>query len=107
MPNTVDGKGKYKYKSPTQTKPTVNPNKALKGTLLKGLRTRPKPVTSSKPQISMLEVCSKRIIAPVANSKAPTKMPRYPSPFRIFSADPFVKKLSSFEMATIPPKTKM
>ena len=107
MPNTVGGKGKYKYKSPTQAKPTINPNKALKGTLLKGLSINPKPVTSSKPQISMFEVCSNRTIAPVANSKAPTKIPRYPNPFRTLPAEPFIKKLSNFETATIPPKIKM
>src|SRR5512136_1569868 len=102
----VTGKGKYTYKSPAHTKPATSPSNALKGIRLKGLRTNPSPVATSKPHTSQLQASPRRTTTPVANNRAPTQIPRYPRALRKLPAEPFVRKLSNFETATTPPKIK-
>ena len=107
MPNTIAGKGKYKYKSPAHTKPAAKPNNALTGTLLRGLRTKANPVRTSRTQTSTMLDWVTKTTAPVIINRTPISNPKTLSPLRTFPAEPFTNRVSSFEIATNPPNIRI
>jgi hypothetical protein len=45
--------------------------------------------------------------APLTNNRMPTNTPKKLTPFRILPAEPFINKVKSFEIATMPPTIKI
>lgn len=75
-PRTVAGNGKNQYRSPAHRAPATKPNKALKGTLLRGFSARAKPVRISNPQEAISNVCASNAVIPVIIMRMPTKKPK-------------------------------
>ena len=75
-PKIAEGSGKYTYKRPAHNKPTVRPKRALKGILVRGFSTKPKPVIINKARTSKLPADSNKPMTPVTKSNAPTTSPR-------------------------------